>query len=243
MTVLFYIFLIAAFFRGGYCAAISALTLAIYLLAPTLDVEQYVLFSAILISIPLSAYIAGLLLDRFVIKEKTEYRGIFSGLLFCASMFLALNSNQFMAYLDAALRVTLSATETMVLILSSINSSLLAGSVLALFVILILLISEIPFKFLKIARNSYATLSFSAIRPILTCFVLALMLRFTTNYLGNVLSPDNIEANAHSLNMKGESNKNDLGELAEDRNMLSNQDIADPHSTSGDLSQQETMVK
>ena len=202
MTVLFYIFLFAAFFMGGLCAAIAALTLAIYFLVPDLNIEQYFLFFVLLISIPLSAYVAGLLLDRFILKERTEYRGLFSGLLFCASMFLALNSDQFISFLGSALRVSLSEVEIVALILSSINNSLLAGSALALLVIFILLLSEIPFKLLQNARNSYATISFSSIRPILTCFILAMLLQTTSNYLGNILFPENIRDTVHSNNQK-----------------------------------------
>ncbi len=193
MTVLFYIFLAVAFLKGGYSASLAVLALALYLLVPELNIYQYILFSTILISIPLSAFIAGLLLDRFIFNNNIEKHGLFNGLLFCASMFLALNSNQLVNYIDAALSVTLNATRITALVLSSINTSLLAGCILALSVIFILLMCELPFKLLKVARDSYANINFSAIRPILACFILALTLQITSDYMADVLFPDKIQ--------------------------------------------------
>lgn len=195
MTLLVALLLVLAAISSGWLVGLFALAIAgsIFVrgVGLVLSVPQAILLGVLLLLIPAAAYLAGVLLDHFAWRTLDGRR--FAGLALGFACMAALRSDLLLRYVEAAFSAAQGGVlPPLVLFGGAVNAVLLCASVTALCIMTIQLVIELPFRWLQAATRAPVVMPFAALRPLLVCTALTLLVQYAAGMYAAELRPERI---------------------------------------------------
>ena len=187
--------LLALFVPAGLGLLVLFVALDVFLKAHaiSLNLGQSLILAGLLLSIPISAFVSGALLDRFSSNRERTGR-VFAVLLpiLCGSLMLA--SGAWLDYFEAALNLALKAGSTQyVLMLTAISSAIVFCAGLAAAILMLAeLTFEIPLRWFQGALAARIDLTVAAIRPLALVLGISLAMNLLIGLFAHELWPASI---------------------------------------------------
>lgn len=180
----------------GWLPGIGALAAALWILANGLGLQlstvQFFLVGAVLLMVPAAAWLAGALLDHFAWRR--VHGGVFAALALGFACAAATRSGLLYGYIEAAFAAVQPGVRPLLLFGAVINATLLVAAVTALAIMAVQLVIELPFQWLCGAARLPVMLPFAALRPLVICLALSLMLQGITGLFAAELQPGKVAA-------------------------------------------------
>ena len=194
MSLLAAALLVLACLGSGWLFGLAVLGCAVWLFAAVaglaLSLPQLILLGALFLMIPAAAYLAGLLLDRFAWRTLDGQR--FAGIALAFACMAALRSDLLFNYIEAALVAVRGPVRPLLLLGAAVNATLLCASVTALCIMTVQLVIELPFHWLRSASRAPLVMPFKALRPLLVCAALTLLVQHAAGMFAAELRPERI---------------------------------------------------
>lgn len=173
----------------GSLGLLAAVHILLHALGLSLSGGELFLVSALLLAVPLAAWLSGRLLDRFAFTGAQA--ACFSSLGAALAFSLLIESGLVAGTLKALLQVlTLGSWERQLLLAGAIgNAVVFCAGLAALVVMLLVLVVELPFNWFCRVDAGGAAGSMAVLRPLLVVLVLCLVFNHAAGLFFDELSP------------------------------------------------------
>ncbi|MGI6524306.1 MAG: hypothetical protein ACOX2O_03295 [Bdellovibrionota bacterium] len=185
------IFLLFSIMCSGWWSGLLAIVFAgcVFFSALSIDLSlcSYILLMTFLAAVPFSAYVTALLLDN--ITWENGNKQILHTVIFGGACYFAFSSDMALTFVEAALAAATFPQQLLILI-AIINGACLCGSVVALGIIFLLWLVELPFLWISRALRSRVFVPFTALRPTLVCLLLTVFIHTIATFFVENLAPN-----------------------------------------------------
>lgn len=176
-SILFLIllFALASGFIPGLIALMLSIIIFLYGEAEQLSLSNISFVILIVSSLPISAYLAGIFLDKFSFKEKYK-TNIFSIISISIATFILIYGGFIFNQIE--LLMNLDVHSSTALVAKIISTTIFTASLSAVVLMLLVLLIELPVRFINKSFQASYKLEFAALRPLFVIMFISIGFNF-----------------------------------------------------------------